>query len=173
MRAYRPYIATSIDGFIARSDGSLPARGHAPSIFLLQRTCLVCFLLVFSLPANAQEEFPDAAFFVGTYRLIGKTLDQEEAFLGRVMLRIVDTALVAERTVGDSTISGTWALEYALGEEMRVVRMRFGKGESRLEGTYQWSVDFDNYPRLSGYFYRPAVRTDEPGMEVLFIIPPG
>lgn len=131
---------------------------------------LGCFLLVH--PAYAQDDFPDAAFFVGTYRLIGKALEKEEAFLGRVVLRTDGDALVAERTVGDSTISGTWALEYALGEEMRVVRMRFGEGGNRLEGTYQWSVDFDNYPRLSGYVYRPHERTEDPGMEVLFILPP-
>ncbi|MBN1446416.1 MAG: hypothetical protein JXA28_00695 [Bacteroidetes bacterium] len=147
----------------------------SPSSFLRLRSigfavAAGCLLLI--LPANAQDEFPDASFFVGSYRLIGKVLECEEAFLGRVVLRIDGEALVAERTVGDSILMGTWALEYALGEEMRVVRMRFGEGENRLEGTYQWSVDFDNYPRLSGYVYRPQVRTDDPGMEVLFILPP-
>ncbi len=162
----------------ATEDAVRAYRGHGmpgrtrPGVMI----CLFIFsfvlFIVQALPAQSDEEYPDAAFFVGTYRLIGKALDREEAFLGRLVLRVIDDSLVVERTVGNSTIIGSWALEYALGKEMRVLRMRFGTGETRLEGTYQWSVDFDNYPRLSGHLYRPDVPTDDPGMEVFFIIHP-
>jgi hypothetical protein len=117
------------------------------------------------------EDFPDASFFVGSYRLIGKVLEGNEAFLGRVVLRAAGDSLIVERSVDSSTITGTWSLEYALGKEMRVLRMRFPHNTPPLEATYQWSVDFDNYPRLSGHLYRLRERTGDPGMEVLFIEP--
>jgi hypothetical protein len=130
---------------------------------------LLGLFLTPSVRLQAQdEEFSDAAFFIGAYRMIGKSLEKEEAFLGRVALYSHGDSLLVERTVGDQTWFGTWALEYALGKEMRVLRMRFDVEGEDLEATYQWCVDFDNYPRLSGYLYHPKTATDDPGMEVLF-----
>lgn len=127
-----------------------------------------CLILLSGFACAQEEEFPDPAFFAGGYRLVGKALGSEDTFTGTVHLRIAGDSLVVERTVNGKCIEGSWALEYALGREMRVVRMRFPDGEAVLEATYQWHADFDNYPRLSGYLYRKGVATDDPGMEVLF-----
>ncbi|PLX31184.1 MAG: hypothetical protein C0600_06300 [Ignavibacteria bacterium] len=130
---------------------------------------MALLIILVSGTVVAQDEgFPDPAFFAGGYRLVGKAIDSDSTFTGTVLLRIAGDSLIVERTVKGECIEGSWGLEYALGREMRVVRMRFPYGEDTLEATYQWHADFDNYPRLSGYLYRKGAATDDPGMEVLF-----
>jgi hypothetical protein len=116
-----------------------------------------------------EEEFPDLNFFLGQYTLIGKALDSDSTFLGTLSLSLdEDKRPVFERRTASVVIRGSWDLEFALGNELRVIRLRWVHDGKRLECTYQWCMDFDVYPRLSGHCYESGVGTDHPGMEIAF-----
>jgi hypothetical protein len=126
------------------------------------------------LPAqDSDEEFPDADFFVGGYTMIGKVLESDSTFMGLLLLEVDSSgARTFRRIIGVDTIRGTWGIEYAIGAEVRVVRIRWLREDRRFECTYQWCMDFDSYPRLSGHCYETGKATDSPGMEVGFAIWP-
>jgi hypothetical protein len=136
---------------------------------------LVTLVFLSTIPLRAQAEedeeiFPDLAFFVGEYTLIGKVLDGDATFLGRLVLRIDEQgAGVFERHIGGSVTRGSWGIEFAIGNEVRVLRLRWNNDGRSFECTYQWCMDFDVYPRLSGHCYASGMGTDSPGMEVGFI----
>jgi hypothetical protein len=120
-----------------------------------------------------EEEFPDAQFFVGSYTLIGKTLNSENTFLGILTLSVDEGGGRSFiRQLGERSIRGNWGLEYAIGNEVRVVRIRWEEDGGKYECTYQWCMDFDSYPRLSGHCYESGKYTDSPGMEVGFYLHP-
>ncbi len=122
---------------------------------------------------DAEEEYPDAAFFVGSYTLIGKVLEGDGTFMGLLLLEADSTgARSFQRIIGADTTRSTWGMEYAIGAEVRVVRLRWQREERKFECTYQWCMDFDSYPRLSGHCYESGMATDSPGMEVGFAIWP-
>lgn len=124
-----------------------------------------------SARAQDEEEYPDSAFFVGTYTLIGKVLEGNDTFKGLLVLTIDEKgSKIFERIIGETVTRGTWGIEYAIGAEVRVVRIRWEALGLRYECTYQWCIDFDTYPRLSGHCYESATATDSPGMEVGFIL---
>jgi hypothetical protein len=137
-------------------------------------TCLFAFLAFSNPTLFAQdEEFPDAQFFVGSYTLVGKALDSEHTFLGILTLSVEDGGTRSFiRQVGERSIRGSWGLEYAIGNEVRVVRIRWEADGRKYECTYQWCMDFDSYPRLSGHCYESGQYTDNPGMEVGFFLHP-
>lgn len=119
---------------------------------------------------EGEEEFPDTRFFLGSYTLIGKVLEGDDTFMGSLVLE-ADSAEEQRRftrIIGTDTVCGSWGIEYAIGEEVRVVRIRWEKSGRRFECTYQWRMDFDSYPRLSGHCYESGKATDSPGMEVGF-----
>ena len=62
----------------------------------------------------------------------------------------------------DSTI------EKALHGEAKVLRIRFDQDGKSYKGTYLVDVDFDNYPRLTGYIYLADGNTKRVGLEALF-----
>ncbi|MFZ1729703.1 MAG: hypothetical protein WBQ23_09900 [Bacteroidota bacterium] len=122
---------------------------------------------------DSNEEYPGLSFFVGSYTLIGKVLEGDATFMGLLVLQEDSTGSRSfQRIIGADTLSGTWGMEYAIGAEARVIRIRWLHGERKFECTYQWSSDFDSYPRLSGHCYETGKATDSPGMEVGFAIWP-
>ena len=141
---------------------------------------ILLFLLLAFLPPSVlrsqvdeEEQFPDASFFVGSYTLIGKVLEGTETFMGLLVLEMDSTrARTFQRIIANDTIRGSWAIEYAIGAEVRVVRTRWLREGRKFECTYQWCSDFDSYPRLSGHCYESGKATDSPGMEVGFVIWP-
>lgn len=148
-------------------------------MLLPQLIALLPLLIALLLPPmlrsqqDAEDEFPDASFFVGGYTLIGKILEGDETFMGMLLLQR-DSAGVRtfRRIIGSDTLQGSWAIEYAIGAEVRVVRIRWERDARKFECTYQWCMDFDSYPRLSGHCYESGKATERPGMEVGFAIWP-
>ena len=109
-------------------------------------------------------------FLAGSYTVVGKELDSERTYLGRVVLRRQGECLQVERWIGGEWLQGTATIEHALGSDAAdVLRVRFVREGKHYEITYLWRSDLDNYARLSGYLYQPGIRTETPGMEVLFI----
>jgi len=130
-------------------------------------TGILAVCMTASLVAQ-QQEFPDPAFFAGSYRLVGKALESDSTFEGTLVLLIAEDSLIVVRRVNGERLQGRWGIEPVLEGELRVVRMRFSQGDGTLEATYLWQADLDNYPRMSGYLYRKGLATDDPGLEVLF-----
>lgn len=121
----------------------------------------------------AQDDYPDTTFFVGSYTLIGKALNSDSTFAGLMILEMDSVGHRSfRRIVENDTTTGTWGIEYAIGAEVRVIRIRWESAKRKYECTYQWSMDFDSYPRLSGHCYETGMATDSPGMEVGFAIWP-
>jgi hypothetical protein len=145
---------------------------------LKRKALLLGLLAALLFPAGVRsqdtdEAFPDADFFLGSYTLIGKVLEGDDTFMGLLLLERDSSGVrTFRRIIGGDTLRGSWGIEYAIGEEVRVVRIRWQRDGSRYECTYQWSSDFDSYPRLSGHCYETGKTTESPGMEVGFAIWP-
>jgi hypothetical protein len=113
-------------------------------------------------------------YFTGSYRLIGKELDSDKTFLGRVIIDPKGHELKVLRTVNGMTSEGVGRIEFTPVASSRVLRIRFSSGNSKFEGTYLYHSDLDNYTRITGYLYKVDPRTGvpidtkNPGLEALF-----
>lgn len=147
---------------------------RANLLFIMMVVASISVTLPYDAAAQEEEDdFPDKAFFTGGYTMIGKMLESDSTFMGLLLLEVDSAgAGVFHRIIGSDTLSGRWGIEYAIGNEVRVVRIRWEKEGRKFECTYQWCMDFDSYPRLSGHCYETAKATDRPGMEVGFAIWP-
>lgn len=126
-------------------------------------------------PTPASEDLDDLLrYFVGSYVLIGKELDSNRTFLGRVIMNQKGTELQVLRTVNGITSEGVGRIEAAPLAESRVLRIRFSNGNNKYEGTYLFHSDLDNYARITGYLYKidpktgVPIETKNPGLETLF-----
>ncbi|MDF1552957.1 MAG: hypothetical protein P1P84_07840 [Deferrisomatales bacterium] len=109
-------------------------------------------------------------YLTGSYRVVGKELDSDETYNGKVVFAGRGDHLNVTRSILGETIQGIGTIEHALGpDQAHVLRVRFTRNGQKFEITYLWHHDLDNYPRLSGYLYRPGEKTAAPGLEALFI----
>jgi hypothetical protein len=113
-------------------------------------------------------------FLEGRYKLVGKSLDSERTFLGKVIIRKKGKGLEVLRTINDATVRGSGRIENATADRIKVLRIRFQTPEGDFEGTYLFGSDLDNYARITGYLYRVdrttrhPMETQNPGLEALF-----
>ncbi len=140
------------------------------------RTLLV--LIAVFAASQSRSSFaavPDTAFLLGflagDYRVVGQQPDSGAPYAGRVTFREHDGKFDVTRTIAGVSTQGTASFETA-GEGTAVLRSYFTVGGVDYEATYLWRSDLDNYPRLTGYFYRAQGQTESPGLEALFHIPP-
>jgi hypothetical protein len=109
-------------------------------------------------------------YLAGHYIVIGKELNSDKTYCGKVVFSFDKDRLIVTRDIGGKILRGDGKIEHAHGsEEANVLRVRFVQTGQEYEITYLWQSDLDNYARLSGYLYQPGKKTDSPGMEVLFI----
>ena len=104
----------------------------------------------------------------GQYILIGKALDSEATFSGKVVIEESGDGFTVKRTVDGRDIVGHGAIETALNGDAEVLRIRFRDNGLDYEETCMVGSDLDNYARISCYLYRPGTHTTNPGLEVLF-----
>lgn len=135
---------------------------------------LAVALALLSPAINAQardvtetEMFYD--FLAGNYWLVGKALDSQDSFVGRVKLVSQGNSLKVTRIINGVQTIGEARIEPTGLDGGQVLRLRFVEHGMAHEGTYLWQSDADNYARLTGYVYRPDQLTTSPGMEALFI----
>jgi len=108
-------------------------------------------------------------FLLGNYILIGKAVDSDATYQGKVELYAEKNGgMKAKRMIQGQTVIGDAALETALGGEAQVLRIRFSEKNIAYEETCLWKSDLDNYARISCYLYRPGGATANPGLEALF-----
>ncbi|TFH64086.1 MAG: hypothetical protein E4G90_08810 [Gemmatimonadales bacterium] len=109
-------------------------------------------------------------YLAGTYLAVGKELDSDNTYSGKVVFSSQEDRLIVTRNIHGETIQGIGTIEHALGpDQAHVLRVRFTRHGQEFEITYLWRHDLDNYARLSGYVYRPGEKTAAPGLETLFI----
>ena len=109
-------------------------------------------------------------FLAGHYIVIGKVLDSEKTYYGKVIFSYEKGRLIVARDIQGEILKGEGTIEHALGpDEVDVLRVRFAREGQEYEITYLWQGDLDNYARLSGVLYQPGKLTDSPGLEALFI----
>ncbi len=104
----------------------------------------------------------------GKYLLVGKGLDSDNTYHGKVEIKESNGKLTVSRNINGKISNGTAAIEPALNGDAKVLRIRFTEGEKEYEQTCMVGSDLDNYARISCYLYQPKVRTMQPGLEVLF-----
>lgn len=128
-------------------------------------------LLIFFSVAVANETESDflADFIIGEYLLIGKKIDSDQTYFGRLKIYTTAEGLKITRTINKKTIIGDAAIETALAGEANVLRMRYIENNASYESTCLIQSDLDNYARISCYLYQPHITTDHPGLETLFI----
>lgn len=140
-------------------------------IILIVQLSLVISALV-SQPAtgdNSDNHEFLYGFLVGHYIVIGKELNSDKTYSGKVKLSYKKGRLLVTREIAGKITKGEGRIELALGsDKANVLRVRFVQAGQDYEITYIWHSDLDNYARLSGYLYQPGKRTDTPGMEALF-----
>lgn len=129
-------------------------------------------LPLFSLPAAGAElsQMQSLASFVeGSYRLIGKGVDSERTYYGRVTLIADEAGLGVERHISGKSVIGRAAIESVGEDGVHVLRIRFEENSTGYEETCMVSGDLDNYARITCYLYRPGIATVDPGLEAMFI----
>lgn len=128
-------------------------------------TTLVLLLMVGSVQAD--DEFLEM-FIQGQYLLVGKALESDETYHGKVTIESDGDGLKVNRIIDGVDIRGEAAIEEAVGGEARVLRIRFQQDGNDYEETCLVDSDLDNYARISCYLYKPGVQSRQPGLEVLF-----
>ena len=150
------------------------------------RLSLILLLPLFSWTSSAARAQPTASaakpklprselvnIMAGDYVVVGKRPDSEATYAGRLSFRPRGQRLAFARTVGGRAARGVATLELTVvGDPAPVLRMRFVQDGQRLEATFQWKFDLDNYARFTGYVYRSDGTTRTAGLEMLFPLPP-
>lgn len=127
-------------------------------------------VLVKTAGANSGDIESLCQFLSGDYTVIGKDLNGEKTYRGKMKLTAKDDHLTVLRIIRGKKIQGIAKIEKALGPDAgKVLRVRFHHEGKDYEATYLWHSDLDNYPRLSGYVYEKGKTTSDPGLEALFI----
>lgn len=125
-------------------------------------------------PASKLPRADLVNIMVGDYTIVGKKPDSNATYTGRLSFRARGSKLAFTRTVDGRTVRGIATLEMTtVGDPAPVLRMRFVQDGQRLEATFQWMFDLDNYARFTGYVYLPDdTTTKAAGLEMLFPLLP-
>lgn len=141
---------------------------------------LILLLAVFpcsplpAAPASKLRRTDLASMMTEDYVVVGRKPDSNATYTGRLNLRARGSKLAFTRMIEGRTVRGTATLEMTVvGDPAPVLRMRFVQDGQRLEATFQWMFDLDNYARFTGYVYRADASTAKAaGLEMLFPLPP-
>lgn len=107
-------------------------------------------------------------FLTGKYLLVGKAVDSDETYTGKVEIFLENETLKVRRKIEKQVTVGDATIESALNGDAKVLRIRFSESDVKYEETCLWRSDLNNYARISCYLYQPGVKTMSPGLEVLF-----
>ena len=117
---------------------------------------------------QTQQQFL-ASFIAGKYHLVGKAIDSDRTYYGKVQIVSTESGIEVHRLLAEKTIIGSGAIEKATADNVKLLRIRFTENDMEFEETCIISSDLDNYARITCYLYRSGRETSNPGLEVLFI----
>jgi hypothetical protein len=119
--------------------------------------------------ASATDRDDLLRYLEGSYRLVGKEMNGDKTFLGKVELKKRGSKLDVVRLINGIRIRGTGWIDFATADRIKILRMRFHTSKGQFEGAYMFCSDLDNYVRIAGYFYRgDKPLTRNPGLEAMF-----
>ena len=124
-------------------------------------------LLIYSAFIHAEEDFLEM-MVQGKYLIVGKAIDSEKTYFGKLSIFKDKGTLQVIRTIDDRQVSGNASIESAIGGDAKVLRIRFKEQEKSYEETCMVSSDLDNNARISCYLYQPNIKTNDPGFEVFY-----
>lgn len=131
------------------------------------KKCII-FLLVIYSSFSLGDTAPMKMLVQGKYILVGKELDTDKTYFGKVEISSIKDHLIVEREINKKSVKGSAAIESAAGGDAQVLRIRFTEDGNSYEQTCLVNIDLDNYARISCYLYKPGIKTTQPGLEVLF-----
>lgn len=141
------------------------------SVTALAAAALAGAAMWLALPWQAEadpQSHPPAEFFAGSYTLFGQLPDGGDTYSGNVGIEIApDGALRIERTIDGTTVneSGYFAnLEPLADAEVLNIHDDTGM----IVGSCLWTVDLDNYARLTCLRLAWGTGADNPGQEAMF-----
>lgn len=124
-------------------------------------------LLVFTQPVQAEDPQPPAAFFAGSYAVIGQRAADQPAYAGTAVFRVVDD----ERLVLELSIDGETVREQVsiadLEPMVDATVLNLHDDAGMIVGSCLWTIDLDNYPRLT-CLRKPVSFGEAPGHEAYF-----
>lgn len=124
-------------------------------------------LLILSAFTHAEEDFLEM-MVQGRYLIVGKSIDSEKTYIGKVSILKEKGTLQVIRTIDGRRVKGSASIEPAIGGDTKVLRIRFKEEEKKYEETCMVSSDLDNNSRISCYLYQPNITTNDPGFEVFY-----
>lgn len=133
---------------------------------LIKKTIVILITLAPFL-ASAEDDFM-ADFILGKYLLLGKGVDTQRTYTGKVRIYREDQGLKLTRMIDGQSVVADVTFETALGGDANVIRIRFKQADQSYEETCLSQSDLDNYARLTCYLYHPGSTTRDPGMEVFY-----
>ncbi len=119
--------------------------------------------------AGAGRTHPPAGFFAGSYIVVGKAADNGGVYDGTATIDVVGEEFRLYKRFGGlvTTWPGRFEVPMPPGEG---TVLRFRNVKSKIVSTCLWTVDLDNYPRLSCLI--PIRERDGPatvpGLEVFY-----
>jgi len=108
-------------------------------------------------------------FVCGSYQVIGRLLDSDQLYSGKVEFKLSGNQLEVVRLIGKHRVKGIGRIETATPDKIKVLRVHFRSKDKDYEATYLIGSDLDNHGRLTGYVYLKGGGTKAPGLEALFI----
>lgn len=125
-------------------------------------------LLSSAIAEETQEDFLKT-FVLGKYHLLGKSIDSEETYYGKVELKMTAQGIRVYRIISGTKIVGTAVIEKSLSDKINVLRIRFEENDNKFEETCVIAADLNNYARITCYLYKPGIKIVNPGLEAWFI----
>ena len=123
---------------------------------------------VTAFPVGSPDTFL-VQFIQGNYHLIGKAMDSDQTFYGKVNIKTSDNVISIKRNINGTETHATGTIEQITTDNINALRIRFIQNNTKYEETCLIDSDLDNYARLTCHLYRPGIQTHNPGLEALFI----
>ena len=138
-------------------------------------------LTVQALSDNAQDgqnrllldDDPSDEFFGGNYAIVGQKPGDGMSYKGQARIEIKDKKIFLSRTIAGKTTTVQGEFYFPDAVKRKSLKFAWKNGSRNAEMACQYSVDFDNYARLSCLWSDGSkMRNNLPGLESYYPLAP-
>lgn len=123
--------------------------------------------------SQVRSDEPPDEFFAGTYVIIGQKPGDGLSYKGRAEIEIKDKKILLSRTIGGKTKRVEGVFHLAGEMKRKSLKFEWKNGSRKAEMLCQYSIDFDNYPRLTCLWSDGGDGTKRlPGFETYYPLAP-